>query len=208
MPRSALLVLFAVLATPCLAEDVDAPPSILLVARKALPDPFFNDSVVLVTSHGRAPLGVIVNKPMPASLASVFPEVEALRSRPEKLFFGGPVSGQQMVAVFRAPEAPPGAIRVLGDVYMTSSRQTLMTLFARDDPLRDLRVYIGHAAWAPGQLEAEISRGNWHLLNADAATLFSRRPERLWEELHRRASATTARGAPPAPQALPVTALR
>jgi len=173
--------------------------SILLVARKNLPDPFFRDSVVPVTrSAGLAPVGVIVNCPTDVPLSSVFPDIERLRLREEKLFFGGPVAREQLVVVFRAAVAPTEAIEVLEGVYMSSSRELLRELLGRENPVEGLRVFAGHAGWAPGQLESEVRRADWHLATADARMIFEEKPERLWQELERRASATTVRREHPA----------
>jgi putative transcriptional regulator len=187
-----LLVLLG-FALPVPGGDVAPMKSILLVAPKDSGDPFFRESVVLVTSYGGpAPVGVIINRPTDVTLASVFPDIGRLRSREEKVFFGGPVRRAELVAVFRAAAPPADAIEVLDGVYMSSSSDVLRGLLARESPADAVRVFAGHAAWAPGQLEDEVARGGWHLIRADAATVFGRKPEGLWQELERRASAVIA----------------
>ena len=47
----------------------------------------------------------------------------------------------------------------------------------------EFHVYAGYAGWAPRQLEAEIARGDWLLVPADAETVFSERPGRVWPTL-------------------------
>jgi putative transcriptional regulator len=192
--RSICLVLLFGFALPTFGEDAQPMKSILLVARKNLPDPYFRDSVVLVTrSAGLAPVGVIVNRPTEVPLSRVFSDIERLRSRDENLFFGGPVLPEHLVVVFRAAVPPTEAIEVLEGVYMSASRELLRELLDRENPVDGLRVFAGHAGWAPGQLESEVARGDWHLVTADARMLFEMKPERLWPELERRASATTVR---------------
>jgi len=169
--------------------------SIFLVARKDLPDPFFRDSVVLVTNPGGpAPVGVIINRPTDIPLARVFPDIERLRPLDEKLFFGGPVKRLELVVVFRSATRPQESIEVFDGIYLSTKREQVRELLARDDAIPGLRVFAGHAAWAPGQLEAEVARGGWHLVQADAKAVFGRNPERLWRELERRALANTVRG--------------
>ncbi|MGE5617131.1 MAG: YqgE/AlgH family protein, partial [Bacillota bacterium] len=77
--------------------------------------------------------------------------------------------------------------------YLSSDRELLDKLFQRDRPLEDVRVYAGHAGWAPGQLEREIARGDWYLAPADAHTIFDARPEAMWPALLRKAMATKVR---------------
>jgi putative transcriptional regulator len=157
--RSICLLLVLGLALPAFGDDAQPMKSILLVARKNLPDPYFRDSVVLVTrSDGPAPVGVIVNRPTDVPLSRVFPDIEGLRSQDEKLFFGGPVMPGQLVVVFRAAVPPTEAIEVLEGVYMSPSGELLRELLGREPPIEGLRVFAGRAGWAPGQLESEVAR--------------------------------------------------
>jgi putative transcriptional regulator len=195
--RFVYLLLLLGLALPGFGDDAQPMKSIFLVARKDLPDPNFRDTVVLITNYGgTAPVGVIVNRPTEIAMAKVFPDIGRLHSGEEKLFFGGPVRREELVVVFRAAVPPAGAIEVIDGVFMSSSGKVLRELLGRDSSVDGLRVFAGHAGWGPGQLEAEVARGDWYLARADARTIFERKPEGLWKELERRASATIAlRGA-------------
>ena len=190
--RHFLFIALLLIAAPAFADE--PAKSIFLVARKDLPDPNFRDSVVLVTLGAqRGPVGVIVNRPIDVLLARVFEDIEGLRASRETLFFGGPVGPRQLNFLFRAKAAPEGAVEVLDGVYMSSSRELLRELLGRENPVDGLRVFAGFAGWAPGQLEAEIARGEWHVAPAEAKALFDRKPEGLWRELERRAGATMVR---------------
>jgi putative transcriptional regulator len=192
-------VLLCGFALPTFGDDAPPMKSILLVARKNLPDPYFRDSVVLVTrSGGLVPIGVIINRPTEVPLSRVFPDIERLGSGEEKLFFGGPVMPEHLVVLFRAAVPPTEAIEVLDGVYMSVSGELLRELLGRENPVEGLRVFAGHAGWAPGQLESEVARGDWHLVTADARMVLEMEPEKLWNELERRASATTVRYEHPA----------
>jgi len=193
MIRSLLVALLLAIAMPSSGEELGTMGSILLVARRDLPDPFFRDSVVLVTNNaGGAPVGVIINRPTDVPLTKLFPDIERLRVGADKVFFGGPVRRQELVFLFRAAKPPEDAIEVLDGIYLSSSLEVLRDLLGREKPADGLRVFAGYAGWAPGQLEGEIARGDWHLVRADAATLFAKKPETLWQELERRASAVVA----------------
>jgi putative transcriptional regulator len=187
---SLLLLLLLASSLPAPADDASPMRSIFLIARKDLPDPFFRDSVVLVTHRGdAAPVGVIINKPTPVALGRKIPDLESSAAREEKVFLGGPVNLDGLVVVFRAASSPRDSIEVLDGVYLSSSREVLQELLGRDNPVKGMRVYAGYAAWAPGQLEAEIARGDWHLARADAGAIFDKNPQDLWKELEKRAAA-------------------
>lgn len=192
MRHLAVLVVLLAAVLPARGEDVDGLSSILLVAKKDMADPFFRDSVVLVTHRaGPGPIGIILNRPTGINVARGVPQADK-RPADEVVFFGGPVDIEDLVVVFRAKDPPGNVIEVLEGVYMTSRRDLIMTLLSRDPPVQDLRVYAGYAGWARGQLEAEVSRGDWLLARADVATLFEKKPEGLWGELFRKSSAKKA----------------
>jgi putative transcriptional regulator len=192
--RLACLLVAWFVAWPLLAQEPVG--AILLVARKDMSDPFFRNSVVLVTNASIAPLGVIINKPTDVKLSKALPGEKGLVAREEKLFFGGPVAADELVFVFRASQRPEEALPIKDDLYFSTSKALLVKMLARDNPLDGLRVFAGHAGWAPGQLEGEVQRGDWYLAPADAGTIFNPKPEGLWSELYSRTAATKVRYAP------------
>jgi putative transcriptional regulator len=150
--------------------------------------------VVLVTRHpGGGAVGVILNRPTRILASQLLPEHEGLRGRTDRLFAGGPVAPRGVVAVFRSGERPAAALRVLVDVYLSLDGVFLDGLLRRPDAPRELRLYAGYAGWAPGQLEAEIARDDWYVLEVDHDTIFRADPATLWRQLHQRASSPSTR---------------
>lgn len=172
----ALCALLALCALPRVTPADDARPltAILITARAELHDPFFAGSVVLVMNNlGSVPIGVVVNRPMPLPVSRLFPELKRLAPLHDRVYFGGPVELESVWFLFRASEAPAHAIRACDGVYLSASRDLLLRLLGRDKPMDGLRIFMGHAGWGPGQLEAEIARGDWTLSRAAADTIFS-----------------------------------
>jgi putative transcriptional regulator len=168
-------------AWPSLAADTKPLTTMLLVARDGLPDPNFRDSVVLVMNHlAAAPTGVILNRPTSIPVSHLFPGVERLARLEAKVYFGGPVDLPSVSFLFRAGERPEHAVEVIDGIYFGTSRELLRSLLDRDRPTEGLRIFVGHSGWAPGQLEAEIARGDWTLAPAEASTIFDRKGERPW----------------------------
>ncbi len=193
MSRIAGILVLAALAAPAGAAD-DAANAIFLVASLELKDPNFRETVVLVT-HPRegGPWGVIINRPLDHRLSEVFTEYETLKNRKDVLFFGGPVAREGLVFLVRSVKPPPRAVAVLRDVYFISDIDWIEGLLQRPEPTRGLRVYEGYSGWAPGQLQREIERGGWHVMPADAETVFEKDPARIWPELIKRAATLKTR---------------
>jgi putative transcriptional regulator len=176
------LFLFGV-SWPTFAEDAKPLTTILLVARPGLPDSNFKNSVVLVMNNiGPAPAGVITNRPTRIAIARLFPELEPLAQLDDKVYFGGPVAIDLVSFLFRADTPLGDATRVLDGVYFSTNQELLRKLLRRDKPMNGLRVFIGHSGWAPGQLEAEIARGDWTLAPAERDAIFEGRSEHPWPE--------------------------
>jgi putative transcriptional regulator len=176
----AFVVLLVGIVSPACADDRKAPSAILLSARAELPDPNFKDSVVLVMNNlGPVPAGVILNRPTRIGLSHLFPDLAHVG---DKLYFGGPVEVGSVSFLFRADAPPEQATQVVDGVYFSTNRELLRTLLARDKPLEGLRVFVGYSGWAPGQLEAEIARGDWKVGRVDRDALFERKSEHPWPE--------------------------
>lgn len=156
-----------------------------LVASERLADPNFAATVVLLLRHGAAAgaVGVVVNRPSRVELASLLPQVEGLEGSEIPVYYGGPVERQRLLFLINSREPPPGSVSIVAGVHASGSLEALERQLARPAPERRLRAYAGYAGWAPGQLEAEVARDDWHVLATDAATVFDRRPTELWERL-------------------------
>lgn len=188
-----LLLLAALLGSApfASAQTGTNPNGVLLVATPALVDPNFRHSVVLVTqAPNGSTVGFILNRPGQRSLAQILPDNDVLKRFTEPLYRGGPVEAAGLFAVFRAKENPQGALRVLGDVSFAID-PAVVEIVLHTPPER-VRFFNGFSGWAPGQLAAELERGGWYVLNADADMVFRKDTDKLWEELVRRARAVTA----------------
>ena len=178
----ALLLLLAA-SWPASADETKSLTTILLVAREELPDSNFKDSVVLVMNNiGVGPAGIIINRPTRISVSSLFPDVQRLAQVHDKVYFGGPVEIESVSFLFRADASPEHAIQVLDGVYLSSDKDLLIKLLARDKPMEGLRIFVGYSGWGPGQLQAEIARGDWKLSPAKPDAIFDAKPEHPWPD--------------------------
>jgi len=176
----ALLVLFGT-SGPTPAAEQKPLTAILLIARGELTDSSFADSVVLVMNNlAPAPVGIIVNRPTPIAVSQLFPGLKGVSRLHDKLYFGGPVELDSVWFLFRAAKLPAHAIQAFDDIYLSADRELLLQLLGRDKPMDGLRIFVGHAGWAPGQLEAEIGRGAWTAKRADSTAIFKGGAEHPW----------------------------
>ena len=181
--KVAALCLLLLLGTPwqISAGTTTAPTAIFIVARAQVTDPNFEEAIVLVMNNlGPAPVGIIINRPTEVPVSRLFPDIKGLAHVEDKVYFGGPVDFRSVWFLFRATGRPEHAVQAFDGIYLSASSELLLQLLARAKPTEGLRIFVGHAGWAPRQLEQEINNGDWMLEHADPDGIFSRKSEHSW----------------------------
>lgn len=161
-------------------------PGKLLVASRALRDPNFRETVVLLVEYGArtGAVGLVLNRSSDVELATLLPELEGAADRlAQPVYLGGPVEPALFTLLVRTGTEPEESERVYPDVFRSHSRQLLERLVRAPASDETFRAYAGYAGWAPGQLEAEMSVGGWHLIDGRAAIVFELPVDQMWPRL-------------------------
>lgn len=166
---------------------VDEPArGVLLVANPTLRDPNFARTVVLLTDHGLlGSVGLVLNRTTDAAVVAAIPGLADLENADITLRYGGPVGINSIRLLVRSARRIDAADQILDEVYFVNTSALLHELLS-DTRTRDdmtIQYYAGFGAWSPGQLAMEIARGDWYLVQGDAATIFAADPEHVWDEL-------------------------
>ncbi len=131
----------------------------LLIAAPQLLD-YFRRTVILVVAHDQdGAMGIVLNRPTVAGVAEAVPDLAGLAGDDAVVHAGGPVAPEAVVALgdFEAPEE--AGTPISGTLGLLDPR--------RPEPvLRRVRVYAGHAGWAPGQLDSELEQDAWIVAQA------------------------------------------
>jgi putative transcriptional regulator len=161
----------------------------LLIASPELPDPVFARSVVLVLRHDdQGTIGVMLNRPTNLVPATIFPDLEdGIGSYAGHLYRGGPIAPTRLLYIVRGlAAATVNGPEVLDKVFLSIDDSSLADMTRLADGTNDLRLYAGHAAWVPGQLQNEINAGGWEILPGTPELVFHDDPGSLWTELEGR----------------------
>jgi putative transcriptional regulator len=158
-----------------------------LVASRKIIEPLFRHTVILIIEHNeQGTMGLIVNRPVGLKLDRLFPDLEGSQA---PVYSGGPVQPQSIWLLMRAAKAPDeDVLRVMNGLYISGNPRTIERL--KKSPPADasgIHAFAGYAGWSAGQLENEILRGDWYLMDGDTAKVFSPAPETLWDELMEKA---------------------
>lgn len=151
----------------------------LVVATHELVDPNFAATVVLLLDHDDdGTIGVVLNRPGTTEVSATLPGRSDAVTAPRVLFSGGPVATDTVIAVGTGPVVGDRAWQPVADglgiVDLTEPPPAAMTA---------LRVFVGYAGWAPGQLAAEVDEGAWWVVDSPVDQLLSGDPATLWRRV-------------------------
>jgi putative transcriptional regulator len=153
----------------------------LLVATEKVGGDIFVQTVILLLQHDETgAIGLVINRPTEVGMDELVDDDDALSAYSGPIYWGGPVQMNSLSALMKSDTSPGDAESVFGSVYLVPVNDT------QKDALQDrsrLRLYIGYAGWAPGQLDHEIARGSWHVVPASEEVVFAKDPGELWKQL-------------------------
>lgn len=150
----------------------------LLVAGPTLNDPNFRRSVVLVCEHTEeGALGLIVNRPTPVEAGEAVPDLAPLIGDDARLWSGGPVQPASVVLLADFTDPPDDVLMVLDGVGLVLQGADLADLELAE---RGARAFLGYAGWGPEQLEGELERDDWIVVDAEPDDAFDEDAEELW----------------------------
>jgi putative transcriptional regulator len=155
----------------------------ILIASPALLDPNFRRTVVLVTEHTEeGAAGLVLNRPSPAAVAEVVPELEPVVAEGEQVWLGGPVEPEAVLVLGEFVDPAHAAVPLFGGLGFPSLEDPVEIVPATTRR----RVFAGYAGWGAGQLEDELSRDDWILEPASNDDAFTEAPDELWSDVLRR----------------------
>ena len=152
-----------------------------LVAARALQDPNFNKTVVLLVQHDDdGALGLVLNRPVEMTLRQLWEQVsEEPCDLDQPLHQGGPCNGPLMALHTHAAVAQ---ITVTPGVHFSADSESIHWLVSNGE--EPMRFFAGYSGWSPGQLENELKQGAWLTAPAEPSHVFIPH-DKLWALLLR-----------------------
>jgi putative transcriptional regulator len=167
-------------ASTARAQDLSKP--MVLVATPNLQGPYMQ-TALLVVPMGDKHIGFILNRATEATLAKAFPDHAPSAKVVDPIFFGGPEASEAIFALLRRDPGQP-SIRLFGDLFMTGSGSSIDRIIEQTP--NEARYFAGFVGWMPEELAAEVEKGFWYIAEPDAALVFAKNTETMWEDLLRR----------------------
>lgn len=157
----------------------------LLVAAPGMGDPRFRKGVILVVKHDPSgAFGLVLNRTLGtvdiAMLLQGKKSEGSKKTREIVLHYGGPVQARKGFVLYASDVSYPNSIPVRKGIAV-SSAASLLQAIARGEGPKKMMIALGYAGWGPGQLEAEMRRGDWFTAPAGEDILFDHQYPTKWK---------------------------
>jgi putative transcriptional regulator len=155
----------------------------ILVAREALTDPNFNNTIVLLCQYGESgAYGLVLNRTAHMPLHEIFehpPEMPGEPGQKRRVYIGGPVQSTELQILQIGPDPVEHSLEIVPGVHLGGAWEQVEDFLSQDP--RSLRLFLGYSGWGEGQLEEEVEAGAWEVHPVDVRALLEA-PESLWGE--------------------------
>ena len=182
-----LLLVLAVSAGAVPARAAEpSDETVILVAKPALRDRLYGATILISKPLGNGQhIGLIVNKPTPMTLGRLFPGHGPSLKVTDPVYLGGPVSTEVIFALVQRTDSPGSrSMQLTPNLYLVLDREVVDRVIEAE--AEHARFFAGMVLWRPGELRAEIERGFWYVLDADASLVLRKSTTGMWEELVKR----------------------
>lgn len=165
----------------------------VLVASEHMPDPRFQETVIYLVDHDEnGAFGLVVNKPISTGPIEGLLDrlgidldddiLDPLRAGSITVHYGGPVQPEIGFLLHSAEYATRGTRVLSGAFALTTNLEALIDVAFGQGPRRSLLIF-GYSGWGPSQLESELGRGDWAVIDADPDLVLGTDHESKWRRL-------------------------
>ena len=157
-----------------------------LIAMPSLEDPYFSRSLTYICEHNEhGAMGIVINQPtglhLKEMLMQVDENIEVDEDKAQQIVLaGGPVSPDRGFILHTTQPGWSSSMSLTSEIMVTTSKDILNVLGNDKGPEKTL-VALGYAGWSAGQLEEEIQKNSWLLIEADTELLFDVPVHRKWQ---------------------------
>lgn len=161
----------------------------LLLAMPAMGDFRFEKSVIYMCAHDElGAMGLVINNPMPElDFKDLMDQLEVTsdiefdpKSLATPIMNGGPVEGARGFLLHSSDFQLPDTIKVDDGVSVTGTLDALKDVASGQGPKEKIFI-LGYAGWSAGQLDEELQRNAWLIVDADPDLVFHDNPSEKWD---------------------------
>lgn len=161
--------------------------SVMLVAKPQFRHPIYGETILIAMPIGEGRhVGFILNRPTRISLAEAFPDHAPSETVRDPIYFGGPAEVNAVFALVARSNSPGrGSMQLTPDVFLVIASDTVDRVIETDSD--HARFFAGVVVWQPGELDEELKRGAWYVLDPEPELVLPQKTEGMWQRLVHRA---------------------
>jgi putative transcriptional regulator len=181
----ALLVITFTWTAPTLGAELS--DTVVLVATPQFQDALYGETILIARSlEDGQHVGFILNKPTQYLLADAFPEHAPSKKVRDPIYLGGPDEGDAVFALVASHDSPgSGWMQLAPDLFVAVAADTVDRII--ESGADHARFFAGAVVWQPGELDEELKRGVWYVLEPEPELVLPKQTEGLWQQLVHRA---------------------
>ena len=166
-----------------LAAAADLTQTVLLVAKRELRDRLYGSSILIAKPIGDSRhVGFIMNKPTNLTLGKLFPKHAPSQKVVDPVYLGGPNGPEVIFAMVKNRDNPGGrSIQLAPGLFLAFDSSVVDRIIETQS--QQARFFAGMVLWAPSELDEEVRRGLWYVLDPQPDLFLRKTTDSLWEEL-------------------------
>lgn len=151
----------------------------LLVAHPAVVNPTYSQSVIILSSHftERGSMGVIINNPTQQTMGQINSKFALSSLEKIPVYLGGPINHDTLLLAAWQWLDNNNIFKLHFGISEEQATHLLL-----QNPLIEMRAFLGHAEWLQGQLEGELNQHAW-LLSSIKNLIDDQDGPQLWQTI-------------------------
>ena len=150
----------------------------LFFQEKSQDDFFFNSLIYIFEHNKNGALGIVINKSLPINEKKIFSSIGCkYKDKTNFVLNGGPVEITKLF-ILHDDALQKESISNVNGLCLTSSLDFLKDI-GKGKNNCNYKLALGYCGWDAGQLDYEISRNSWHVIDFDSQEIFRNKSEDL-----------------------------
>lgn len=164
----------------------------LLLSHPNISDNRFSKSVIYITEHTKEGAeGFVINKSSAYTFPTLLSNISNINvdapNLPQnvkhiKVLRGGPVNNDKIFILHSPDYTSEHTSKVTDSVSYTTNIEILEQI-VKENPPKNISIFIGNCTWQPLQLEEEIKMDTWVVLSDQSNAVFNNNIDTLWTKI-------------------------
>ena len=158
----------------------------IIVVMPSIIDPLFSKTLIYIVKHdNNGTSGLIINKKVNSNkhfFDSKNNEDANLMKLSNHLFLGGPVISKNFIVIHPSIYNSPDSLLISKNISITNIDSFFLKKIQSKKNIKH-KIIIGYSGWSPGQIEKEISQGDWLAYKGTNKLIFNKDSRTSWAKV-------------------------